>query len=279
MKTIIVINDNSAEAVHAAKMALVIAEKVNANLLIANESKILAGITVDTYVASGDGTTVPQSNEPLTSVVEELITFESPSSGFRPEIMDMDISDFSIEDLAKLIIKTNIWMIVKGAREFGNYSIGDLHINMQYVLNRVMSPLLLVPSKFKIKDFERLIYLADLRYCRLQVVRYLVELAKPFGASVEIEHLSAKKLPHMEQSYATRFFDEEFKSKISYDRLFFDNIRERDIYKAVDVMIKGMHIDLLAVVNHRFHFEEILGPYIPQVLPEQITIPLLIFPY
>jgi hypothetical protein len=279
MKTIIVINDNSVEAIHAAKLALLIAEKVKANLLIANESKILASITVDASIAAGDGTTLSLSIEPSTSIIEELDSFESLTSNFKPDISGMDISDFCVDDLAKLIIKTNIWMIVKGAREFGDNNLGDLHINMQYVLNKVMCPLLLVPSKFKIRDFERLVYLADLRYCRLQVIRYLVELAKPFGASVQIDHLSAKNLPHMEQNYAARFFNEEFKSNINYDRLFFDNIRERDIYKAVDVMIKGMHIDLLAVVNHRFHFEEIFGRYIPQVLPEQITIPLLIFPY
>jgi len=279
MKTIIVINDNSTDALNAARLALSIAKKVNANLLIANESKVYEHITADGLILTSDNCVTLLTGDPTTSIVEHLVSFESTGDEFKPEISDMDISNFCVEDLAKLIIKTNIWMIVKGTREFGDNNMDDLHINMQYVLNRVMCPLLLVPSKFKIKDFERLVYMADLRYCRLHVIRYLVELGKPFGASVQIDHLSAKNLPHMEQDYAARFFNEEFKSNINYDWLFFDNIRERDIYKAVDVMIKGLHIDLLAVVNHRFHFEEILGRNIPQVLPEQITIPLLIFPY
>jgi len=45
------------------------------------------------------------------------------------------------------------------------------------------------------------------------------------------------------------------------------------------VMINGMHNDVLVMVNHRFHFEEIIGRYITEELPENITIPLLIFPY
>ena len=40
MKTIIVINDYSTEARHAAELALNIAQKVNANLLLANAVKI-----------------------------------------------------------------------------------------------------------------------------------------------------------------------------------------------------------------------------------------------
>ncbi|HZY39612.1 MAG TPA: hypothetical protein VFE53_23310, partial [Mucilaginibacter sp.] len=94
-----------------------------------------------------------------------------------------------------------------------------------------------------------------------------------------IDHLSAKGLPHMDEGYALNFFNDEFKNNVGYDKLFFNNIKERDINKAVDVMINGMHIDMLALVNHRFHFEQILGRMIPDHLPDQITIPILIFPY
>jgi len=147
------------------------------------------------------------------------------------------------------------------------------------VLNRVMCPLLLVPEKFRIRDFEKIVYMVDLRFCRLPVVRYLADLAKPYRAKLYIDHLSAKNLPDIEQNYAVRYFNDEVRANVNYDHLFFNNIRERDIQKAADIMINGKQVDLLAMVHHRFHFEEILGRYIPQILPENITVPLLIFPY
>jgi hypothetical protein len=279
MKTIIVINDNSTEALHAAKLALRVAELGNANLWIANEVTVTEGMNIKKQVLVAEINDYPLNVDEPVNLIEYLTSLNNSHDYPKTEIKEIDISDFCVADLAQLIIKNNIWMIVKGTREFNDKNMGDLHINMQYVLNRIACPILFVPSKFRIKDFEQIVYMADLRYCRLQVVKYLIELAKPYRASVYIDHLSAKGLPNMEQNYANRFFNDEISCKVNYEKLFFNNIKERDIQKAVDVMINGMHIDLLVFVNHRFHFKEILGMYIPQILPEQITIPLLIFPY
>ena len=83
----------------------------------------------------------------------------------------------------------------------------------------------------------------------------------------------------MEESYALEVFNAEIAAKVNYDQMLFNNIKERDLGKAVDIMISGMHSDLIAMVNHRFHFEEILGRYVTHALPSNITVPLLIFPY
>ena len=155
----------------------------------------------------------------------------------------------------------------------------DHEINMNSILNRVQCPLMLVPESWPVKHVERIAYMADLRYCRVRIVRFLEELAGASGADLSIAHLSAKGLPHMAEEYALTVFSEEVFNNARYERLFFNNIRERDVPTAVDVIINGLHTDLLAVVNHRFHFEEIMGMYITNKLPLYITVPLLIFPY
>jgi hypothetical protein len=277
-KTIIVINDNTSSAEHAALLALKLAQKIGANIVLANEVKVAAEDLVSVHqVAAKDPKTdfvADTSGTLLTFLQSESASSEHAEIG----ISQIDISGFTVDDLSGFVIKNHIWMIVKGTDTLLGKTDG-LHFNIQYVLNKVMCPLLLVPANFKIKDFEQIAYLADLRYCRLPIVRYLCELAEACGASVYIDHLSAKGLPNMDENYADSFFNTEFKGKVKYDRLFFNNIRERNISKAVDVMIDGMHINLLAFVNHRFHFEEILGRIIPEHMPTQITIPVLIFPY
>ena len=111
------------------------------------------------------------------------------------------------------------------------------------------------------------------------IVSYLTALAKPYGATLSIAHLSAKGIPDMEENYARAVFKEQVADHLNYNNLHFNNIKEKDLKKALDVIINGLHNDILALVNHRFHFEEILGRYITAVLPENITVPLLIFPY
>jgi hypothetical protein len=276
-KTIIVINDNTAEAEHAALLVLRMAQKIKASIVLANEVKVAAGNSERPQLA-WKSRGIANGEESPNGLLERLQAHNDQDGQDQIGIGEIDISDFVVDDLSRFIIKNKIWMIVKGTHSFSDDANG-LHLNIQYVLNKVMCPLLLVPAKFKIKDFEQIVYMADLRYCRLPVVWYLAEFAKPYHANLYIDHLSAKGLPHIDEKYADNFFNAEFKNKVSYDRLFFNNIRERDINKAVDVMINGMHIDLIAFVNHRFHFEEILGRMIPDNLPGQLTIPLMIFPY
>jgi hypothetical protein len=278
MKTIIVINDNTARADHAAMLALTIAQKANASIILANEVKVAAGESHEKHAITGNKFDNSTLDERHYGLLETLQSHNGQSGQNNIDIREIDISEFVVDDLSAFIIRNNIWLIVKGSRSFEGQA-GGLQINIQYVLNKVMCPLLLVPASCKIKDFEHIAYIADLRYCRLPVVRYVAEFAEPYDANLYIDHLSAKGLPNMDEQYALSFFNDEFKNKVNYDRLFFNNIRERDIKKAVDVMINGMHVDLLAFVNHRFHFEEILGRMIPDNLPDHLNIPLLIFPY
>ena len=141
-----------------------------------------------------------------------------------------------------------------------------------------MCPLLLVPENSTLRDFEHIVYTVDLRYCCLQRLRYLKELAALYNANLLIAHLPAKGLPDMVQEYACAFFNEEISNHINYDKLFFNHIKDPDIKKVMDVLINMMNTDLLVLVNHRFHFEEIIGRYITPSLPAHITIPVLIFP-
>jgi len=277
MKTILIINDNSAEAKHAAEFVLAIAQKVQANILLGNifinefapVKKVPAGVISENEIEELLTPDLPQ----------HLRILNSTQSLFKPEIEEVDISNMNETEVAGLINKNNIWMMVKGVPPVLSERHAQNNLNVQTILNKVLCPLLLIPANWELKDLERLVYIADLRYCRIQIVRYLAEIARSWNADLSIAHLSAKGLPDMAEKYALSVFNDEVFRNVNYDRLLFNNIRERDLTTAVDVIINGMRNDLLVLVNHRFHFEEILGPYIPDNLPDFITIPLLIFPF
>jgi hypothetical protein len=275
MKTILVISDNTPAAEHAARFALLIARAVQANILIANicaekdhpDHKVLAGNISDKYLIT----------EPVNAVMERLKTVNNATDGFMPFFNEINISDHDELRLTEFINQDHIWMIVKGMRAVQQETKPGLKLNS--ILNRVQCPLLLVPELWIIKSLERFVYLADMRYCRTKIVRFLAELAKEFNADLSVAHFSAKGLPNLGEEYALSIFNNEVSAHVNYDRLYFNNIKEKDLNTTLDVLINGLHNDLLTIVNHRFHFEEILGRYITDSLPFTITVPLLIFPY
>jgi len=272
MKTILVINDNSPEGLHAAKFALNIAHKMQAAVLLANV------IPVEQYAqqvlaAESAENAAEHANERL----EQLTGISQAFNGFKPEISELDISGMDADELAQMINKNDVLMVAKGTPD--NLPVFKNKLNVHTVLNKVRCPLLLIPEKWRIKNIERIVYVADMRYCRTQIVNLLAEMARACDASLSVAHLSAKGIPDLEENYANSIFKKEVYDRLSYKSVFFNNIREKDLEKAIDVIINGMHNELLALINHRFHFEEIFGRYLTDVLPPNITIPVLIFPY
>ncbi len=271
MKTIIIINDSSPDAGHAAKFALMMAEKMNAAILLANTHKVEKPIKEKAFAGDSQSYTIKKS---VPGLREHLIMFNK--SDFEPSINEIDISAANENQLAELINKNNTWMVVKGMNA---HLTATSHINLNTLLNKIECPLLLIPTSFPLNAIERLVYIADLRYCRLPIVRYLADLAKNWQADLSIAHLSAKGLPDIEEHYACDIFNTGICHRVNYDRLFFNNIKEKNLTTAVDVIINGLHNDLLVMVKSRFHFEKIIGNCITDSLPVNITVPLLVFPY
>ncbi len=271
MNTILIINDGTAEAEHAARFALCIARHAQADILLANTGKIKTTVKV---LTNGD-----IESRPCRQVFESLTESIKAHAGFRPNISELDVSAMKEQQLAESINKQGTMMIVKGMPCGSSENAPESALNIHTVLNRVLCPLLLVPAAWRIKDIERMVYITDLRYCRPSIVKFMTQLGSSFGAAVSVAHLSACGLPHIAESYGNDLFEKQIRSTAAYQSLYFNNIRERDLSKALDVLINGMHNDILAFVNHRYHFEEIIGRYIEHTLPENITVPVMIFPY
>ena len=276
MNTLLIINDNTPEAKHAAELALAMAQKMSANIILANN-----------FVKIEKQTEKVPANVMYKRVVDErsnfslrtyLTSLNAEKSDFKPVIDELDISYMSESQLADVINKNQITMMVKGMADVTKLS-STRNLNIHEVLNKVLCPLLLIPISWQLKDIERMVYIADLRYCRLHLVQFLATMAKPWGADLLVAHMSANGLPDMAEKYANTVFNEEISNNVKYDRLFFNNIKEKDLGKAVDVLINGMHNDILVLVNHRYHFEEIVGRYITDTMPLNINTPVLVFPY
>jgi nucleotide-binding universal stress UspA family protein len=272
MRTILVFNDGSAEAANAEEFASAIARKVKADLLVLNfvkEGKMKSSKSlVGTVVHADSGANFHE------------ISHETPddlNDDFKPVRWDVDASNYSEKDVAELVIRKDIWLIIKGVETQVTHEL-LCHVDTQSVINHVGCPLLLIPDNYKKRNFENIAYAVDMRYCRRNVLKFLTEFARNFEANLILEHLSAKGLVPLDDKYAMSLFEKEVAGLANTDRVYFNNIRERNMNVAIGIIINDLQADLLALVNHRFHFEEIFGRVIKPCMPENIPVPVMVFP-
>jgi nucleotide-binding universal stress UspA family protein len=279
MQTIIVINDDSTLAAHAAGVALHIAQKHNANLLLANLTAVDESKTIEYETSINKGYHIARETyEEQTSLADYLRDLCSDFQGFKPAVESLDASNLQEREFADLAAKYNAWMIIQGCGDIDT-SYAMPSFDSYSLLNFIKCPLMFIPSTFTVKSFERAVYMADLRYGQPSVVRYLSNFLKTYRANLLFAHLSASGLPDMEMEYALTLFKETIGSAVSYDQIGFNNIKERKMEKAIDVLVHGMGTDLLAVVNHQFHFKELLSKSMSLKQLPQTVIPIMIFPF
>ena len=247
MRTILVFNDDSPEAINAADFALHIAKKVKADIFTLNLVKR------ETYKVSKKLTAAYA--QPVGSGLDQQEIPAGMDEGFEPVKWEIDASDYSEKDISELVIRKNIWLMVKGIEMHVTHEL-LCQVDIQAILNHVGCPLLLIPDNYKKRNFENIAYAVDMRYCRRTVLKFLAEFAKDCGANLILEHLSAKGLPPLDDKYAMSLFDDEIANRAQYDNIYFNNIKERNVNVAIGVIINDLQADLLAMVNHRFHFEE-----------------------
>jgi hypothetical protein len=277
MKNILIFNDFSTEAQHATELALLLAGKTNTNLYVWNMFDKAKSKVAKELVAANARGTAPRLVEDNTVWIEKFESKLNWQTGLMPVVHFIEGVDYSSDRILSVIKKYDVGILVKGIPATGN---DLLPIDSEALICSTKSgcPVLLIPEKFECKAFEKIAYATDLRFCRREVVLFLTQLAKSLNASVLIANISAKGLPHMEDSYARSVFEKEVLNPLKYENLYFSNIRERDIPKALDVLINGMNNDLLVLINNKYHFNELLGHDMPYALPNNIHVPLLIFP-
>ncbi|EHQ29515.1 universal stress protein [Mucilaginibacter paludis] len=274
MKPILVINDHSPQAEHAARMALLMAQRLHADLLLANchayewqmlEKAVAGSFNKDTGYHHYEN-----------DLRDELYRLSHTSTGFKPEISPIDLSGSSEAALAGFVMGHEVEMIICGVGP-GTGS-RESHISSGSLLRKVNCPILLVPYGWRLRNIWRIYYLADLRNCRLEVVNYLARLAAPWLADVFVANLCANGLAEMEEHYAQRFFEQRFRRHVSYPRLHFTPVAGNNVRRALEVFIEAMSADLLVLSNGCLHFDDALNGATIDELPAHLTVPLLVFP-
>lgn len=274
MKTILVINDHTPQAEHAAKAALRIAQHARTDLLIGSYYSY-AEKMIERLVAGPVYKDTCHDHEE-NNLCDQLEWLNEALRGFKPKINAVDLSGGDEAMIAGYALRNNVDMIIVGIQADANAPKNGL--SNALLLRKAHCPVLFVPYHWPIKAIERMFYIADLRYCRLDVVRSLVRLAAPLNAAVSIAHLCASSLPEMDVHYAESLFEKQIRDHVNYPPLSFTTVNERNVNRAIDVLIHGLRTDIIVLTNGGFHFHDVLGSSTIDDLPVDLSVPLLVFP-
>jgi len=277
MKNFLLFNDFSPEAEHAAELALLLAGKTNSNLYVWNTIEHSAVPSVKEMAMAGAAEGPGEVKSDKNTWIERLESRLNWETGLRPAVHFITGVEYLTDNVLSVVKKFDVGLLIRGIAE-DREGKGCIEANILKSATKSGCPVLLVPKEYACKTFEKMAYATDLRFCRYEVASFLTQLAKKLNAGVLIANISEKGLPHMEESYAHAVFGDAILNSSNKDHIYFSNIKERNIPKALDIIVNEMHNDLLVLVNNKFHFNELLGHDTPYAVPDNIRVPLLVFP-
>jgi hypothetical protein len=276
MKNFLLFNDFSPEAEHAAELALLLAGKTNSNLYVWNTIAYDAA-PAKRLMMVGVSENLSEIHADKDTWIERLESRLNWETGLRPSVHFIEGVDFMTDNVLSVVKKFDVGMLIRGIAE-GHEQKGYIEASILKSATKSGCPVLLIPEDYPYRMFEKMVYATDLRFCRYEVVSFLTQLAKILDAGLLIANISEKGLPHMAETYAQTVFEEAVVNQGNKDHIYFSNIKERNVSKALDIIVNEMNNDLLVLVNNKFHFNELLGHDTPYAVPGNIRVPLLVFP-
>jgi len=145
------------------------------------------------------------------------------------------------------------------------------------ILHYSRCPVLVIPSTYRFNGFHQISYIADIRYSQASIINHLHRFARAYKANLALSHISLEDIPHPSEDYIEMLFADLI-GQGKHRSIRLNNIRERDVNKALDVLIHAMGCDLVALTNRQFHFDELSSNGTINHLVSKLSIPVLVFP-
>ncbi|HWZ03595.1 MAG TPA: hypothetical protein VNX40_08260 [Mucilaginibacter sp.] len=277
MRNIMLFIDDVAGAEVLAKKALKIACLCKANLQLCNVAANMVSkkVLVNHY---DDDVFLEAENVGLEAdqLVEKLQTMKYPEGSFTPTVDSIEINNFNPAKIKEMVVMHNIWLIVMDEKQLKHIKNPDTGNFALKEISSLNCPVLIMPEKFEVSNFNKIAYVTDLRYCDFGVIRFL----KVFNAALFVTHVSAPGLPDMDERYAQEILAEEVSLKTNYLKMFLRNIKNSiNIKEPINKVLDTLEIKMLALVNKKHRTFERLFDAFPQKTQVYHKLPTLIFPY
>lgn len=283
MKRILLLTDFSENAAHAARSAVMLGEKLHADLLLLHN---IAGIPVTPhhigggFVAEETSWQMDESRGHLLKLTEQLQVMigKLGSMSYNP-VVHRQIAEGSLgENILTVVKEQKIEMIVMGGRSGSAFDHLWFGNDTRSVIEQAGCPVIVIPQEHDLGIIKKVVFATDFNAGDIKAVKYLVKLGELFDFQLEIVHVSQfgkqegaddqKKLSFVSQVY-----------KLNYPKIIYKDIRGKDFLARVDRFCGETGADLLALVHypHSFFSRLLQGSHTMKALSRP-HIPVLVFP-
>lgn len=286
MKTIAVLTDFSERSEHAARYALNLAQKINADILLFNAFLVPNDIVPAGQVAwfLVDYRDVKKDVENRLTDLGRKLEHELKEKSFpgqhRPKI-SMQCEEGALGNaITGLEEDKNIILMVlatHGADDVTAFLMGN---NCKQAIDVATIPLLIVPKDAPIKDIEEFAFATDITYSDVKYISALVSIAKPFSAQIRITNVNPDTPLDSEHNAAVSLFMNDVDNEVNYDKISYSTIPNDNVKKGLQWLIENVKFDVLVMVHRKSSFFEFFyKSSLTKKIAAHTAVPLLVYPY
>jgi len=272
MRNILLLTEDRSQSDHLIEMTFKIACQCMANITLFKISKTSPQISVNT-----NGDLLPDEPDicDILEIARQYKLTMVPMWTFKPEITCLEVDEFNIGNIKKMVIEQGIWLLILAKPSLIQLRSREEICPIWQIINNSNCPVLLMPEHTNFSSVNQIAYATDLRYCNYEIIRFL----KTFNASIYVTHISAPGLVDIEEQYAQDVLCNVISIKSNYFKMFLRNIGGKQICTTTDREFEMLNIKILSFFNknHRT-FERLLGEPNDSIWNYQ-QLPFLVFPF
>jgi nucleotide-binding universal stress UspA family protein len=264
--------DFSEESLHSMNYAAAIAYTIKSRLLLCHISPIPVVISAAPSNTDISGQIVDDLIVNLKKITSGLLTL------FPGLKVDHSIASGMIrENILEIVSANNIDLIIMGTHGSGGWREVVFGTNTASLVKSSPVPVIAVPYGKREFKLNRIAFATTFADYDLQTLFQLSELFKPYSPEITVLHIEDKNVGQ-ELNKLRDDFAKHVKSGITYEKISFKVIENKNIEKAINDYISRDDIDLLVVSTRRQNvFERFTDKSLSQKLTFHSKIPLMVY--
>ncbi len=172
----------------------------------------------------------------------------------------------------------NVDLVVMGAKGEGTFANTIFGNTASKVIAKAECPVIAIPAGVSFQPIKKITYATDYKNGDLYALKKVLEIAKPFGAQINVLHVSTESESPLTERYLMEKFMKEVNSQISYFNLSFQMMHGDNIEEELRKYIDAKSADLIVMsTHHRQFFDNIFKPGLDQKIANKTNIPLMVF--
>ena len=275
MKKILFPTDFSDNSLHAAKYAVLLAERLNADIFFLNvySVPVFTEYQIPYDMAGLEELSRENANSNMSDFVDKIIH----STKFtKDRISQMVESGFITDNILEVVERKKIDMIVMGTKGTSNILERWLGTNAQKIVETANIPVWVIPSKAKLIPPTSILYAADFKEDEVEATHKILEFATPLAVVCKVVHIHEYYQPNI--GHTVQNTTEKLKEVFQFDDITFKNLNRDDVIKGLETYIETNKPDVLAMATYeKSFFERFFITSISDHFIQKADLPMLTF--